>query len=285
MKPQLIADYACRVGESPMWHADERKVYWGDIPRGRMYRYDPAKGEHEMCYQGEIVGGYTIQADGALLFLMAKGAIRVWRDGVLATILGEVPEERETRFKDCVADPAGRVFVGTVSTKTTPGRLYRINIDGTTHRLLDGVGGSNGMGFTPDCTGFYHTDSNAGTIYYFDYDEKSGAITSRRVWAQVAKSDGVPDGMTVDAEGYVWSARWGGGCVVRYTPDGSEDMRIAFPALKVSSCIFGGEDYTDLYVTTAGGDNKTYEGAGAGALFRVKLGIRGVPEYRSRIGL
>jgi len=102
---------------------------------------------------------------------------------------------------------------------------------------------------------------------------------------QTAENEGVPDGMTVDAEGYVWSARWDGGCLVRYAPDGTEERRIHFPAKKVSSVIFGGEDYTDMYVTTAGGNNKAEEGEGAGALFRINLGIKGVPEFASRIGL
>lgn len=91
--------------------------------------------------------------------------------------------------------------------------------------------------------------------------------------------------MTVDAEGYVWSARWDGGCLVRYTPDGTEDRRIDFPAKKVSSVVFGGEDYTDIYVTTAGGNKKEIEGSGAGALFRLNFGIQGVPEFSSKIAL
>ena len=95
----------------------------------------------------------------------------------------------------------------------------------------------------------------------------------------------MPDGMTVDAEGYVWSARWDGGCLARYSPDGVEERRILFPAKKVSSVVFGGPDYTDIYVTTAGGQNKATEGAGAGALFRLNLGIRGVPEFASRVRL
>jgi D-xylonolactonase len=89
--------------------------------------------------------------------------------------------------------------------------------------------------------------------------------------------------MTVDAEGYVWSARWDGSCLVRYTPEGQEERRIYFPARKVSSVIFGGEDYTDIFVTTAGGDRKAEEGAGAGALFQLNLGIRGLPEFPSRV--
>ena len=97
--------------------------------------------------------------------------------------------------------------------------------------------------------------------------------------------EGIPDGMTVDAQGYVWSARWDGGCLVRYAPDGTEERRIAFPARKVSSATFGGEGYADIYVTTAGGDRKETEGEGAGALFRIPPGIRGVEEFYSRVGL
>lgn len=286
MQPELIADYSCRTGESPMWHPMERCVYWADIPAGKLFRYDPSTRDHGICYEGDIVGGYTVQANGALLFLMAKGAARVWRDGRLETVLEEVEAERDTRFKDCVADPAGRVFVGTVSTKEKPGRLYRIDTDASAHLVLTGIRGSNGMGFTPDKTGFYYTDSSAGSIYLFDYDEESGALANQRTWVHIPHEKGVPDGMTVDAEGHVWSARWGGSCVVRYAPDGTEELRIGFPAEKVSSCIFGGPDYGDLYVTTAGGQNKPEEGHGAGALFRVRLdGIRGVPEYLSRVGM
>lgn len=285
MEPELIADYACRTGESPLWHPDEGCVYWADIPKGRLYCYNPATGHHGLAYEGEIVGGYTIQADGALLFMLPRCAVRAWKDGVITTLLDEIPEVRDTRLKDCVADPKGRVFVGTVTTKTRPGCLYRIDPDCGTHCLLDDVRGSNGMGFTLDHTGFYYTDSDKGVIYYFDYDVETGAITNQRDWVRIPAEEGVPDGMTVDSEGHVWSARWGGGCVVRYAPDGREDGRISFPALKVSSCTFGGDGYRDLYVTTAGGDRKEDNGPGSGALFRVHPGVCGVPEHRSRIGL
>ena len=120
-------------------------------------------------------------------------------------------------------------------------------------------------------------------IYLFDYDRDTGDISNPRAFVQVPEGEGVPDGMTVDAEGYVWSARWGSGCLVRYAPDGTEVLRINFPAKKVSSVTFGGEDYTDIYVTTAGGNDKEREGPGAGALFRLNLGIRGLPEFPSRV--
>jgi len=284
MKPELIADYECATGEGPLWHPGEGRLYWVDIPKGRIFRYDPAKGKHEKCYEGEVVGGFTIQEDGALLLFMAKGAVAIWRGGKkIDYIIDEIPDERDSRFNDVIADPAGRVFCGTMPGKIHPGRLYRLDTYGDLHKLLDGITCSNGMGFTPDLKKMYYTDSLKHEIYLFDYDKGTGAITNRRIFVKTSEGGGIPDGMTVDKEGYIWSALWDGSCLLRYTPEGTIDRRIEFPAKKVSSITFGGEDYTDIYVTTAGGDNKKEEGAGAGALFRLRLGIQGVPEFFSRV--
>ncbi|MCC6168536.1 MAG: SMP-30/gluconolactonase/LRE family protein [Caldilineaceae bacterium] len=283
MEPELIADYQCVTGEGPLWHPTEQRVYWADIPQGRLFRYDPKTGAHEQCYSGEVVGGFTIQDDGALLLFMARGAVKIWRDGQLETILEEIPDERETRFNDVFADPEGRVFCGTMPTKERLGRLYRLDPDRKLTLLLEGIGTSNGMGLTLDHKQLYYTDSSAKKIYLFDYDRGSGAISNQRVFVDSGDEEGVPDGMTVDAEGYVWSARWDGYRLTRYAPDGSEERRVLFPAKKVSSVTFGGPDYMDMYVTTAGGNNKVENGPGAGALFRLRLGIQGLPEFPSRI--
>ena len=285
MKPELIADYECRTGEGPLWHPLEKRLYWVDIPEGRMFRYDPATGHHEPCYAGEQVGGFTVQADGALLLFMDRGAIAVWREGKLEHVVEEIEAERDSRFNDVIADPAGRVFCGTMPGEDRLGRLYRLDTDGTLTQILDGIGCSNGMGFTPDGKQLYYTDSGVKKIYLFDYDAASGEIANQRVFLDSGDQEGVPDGMTVDAEGYIWTARWDGSCMSRYSPIGELDRRVEFPAKKVSCVTFGGEDYTDMYVTTAGGSNKVEEGDGAGALFRVNLGIKGVPEFFSRVRL
>jgi len=286
MQPELIADYQCVCGEGPMWHPVEKKVYWVDIADpGRMFRYDPATGKHEQFYTGRTVGGYTIQADGSFLLFMDKGTVMTWKDGKLTTVVEDIPDERESRFNDVFADPMGRVFCGTMPTKERPGHLYRLDTNGALTKLLDGIGCSNGMGLTPDHKGLYYTDSNAYTIYLFDYDAATGAIGNQRVFVQHPASDGLPDGMTVDAAGNVWSAHWDGNCLICYSPQGKELQRVGFPARKVSSVVFGGEDCMDMYVTTAGGNMKDTDGAGAGALFRLRLGVKGVPEYYSRVGL
>jgi D-xylonolactonase len=284
---EVIADYACYLGENPLWHPLERRLYWTDIHEGRMFRYDPATGQHEACYRGPSVGGFTIQADGALLLFMENGAVARWQNGALEPVVKEIPAGRGYRFNDVIADPAGRVFCGTVyqNPGERPGRLYRLDTDGSIHLLLDGIGISNGFGFTPDQRGLYYTDSAARCIYRFDYDFATGELSNQRIWQRTSDETGLPDGMTVDAEGYIWSARWDGGAVYRYSPDGVEAARVAFPARKVSSVTFGGDDLSDLYVTTAlHGGSRAVEGLGAGALFRARAAGQGLAEYFSRVG-
>ena len=282
---ELIADYNCVVGEGPLWHPIEKRVYWADIPRGRIFCYDPTTNQHCPIFEQGEVGGFTIQSDGSLLLFMNRGAIASLRDGNLNYLIHEIAQERDTRFNDVIADPAGRVFCGTMPAPNHLGSLYRLDTDGTITQVLDGVGIANGMGFTPDAKQMYFTDSPTHNIYVFDYDVDTGGLSNRRVFVNTEESDGIPDGMTVDAEGYVWSARWDGSSLVRYSPEGEQISRIWFPARKVSSVIFGGEDYTDMYVTTAGGEDKIAEGPGAGCLYRINLGIRGKPEFLSKVRL
>lgn len=285
MEPELIADYNNHVGEGPLWHQTERLLYWVDIPQGRIFRYDPASGEHEQFYQGRVLGGFTIQEDGSLLLFMDRGSIAILKDGELNYVVDEIPEERDTRFNDVIADPRGSVFCGTMPTDTEPAKLYRLDPDGSLKMVLDGIGLSNGLGFTPDRKQMYYTDSYARKIYIFNYDEDTSEISNQRVFVETPEDGGIPDGMTVDADGYVWSARVDGSALFRYTPDGIQERSIIFPARKVSSVTFGGPGMDEMYVTTIGGDNKADEGPGAGALFRLKPGIRGVPDYYSRIGI
>jgi D-xylonolactonase len=285
MEPEVVADYLCETGEGPLWHPMEKRVYWADIPRGRIFRLDPASGQHEEFWSGAIVGGFTIQQDGSLLLFMEKGGVAVLKNGELNYVIDELPDERDTRFNDVIADPQGRVFCGTMPTASKPGTLYRLDLDGSITPVVKGVGISNGLGFTPDRKQVYYTDSTARQIYLFDYDELSGGITNKRVFLETPEGEGIPDGMTVDAQGFVWSARWDGWSLYRYSPQGIEERRVEFPAKKVSSVIFAGDDLTDMYVTTAGGHDRQGNGPHAGALFKLNPGIKGSPEFLSRIGI
>jgi D-xylonolactonase len=282
-EPKALADYACHTGEGPAYHPDEDRVYWVDIPAGRLFRLDPNTGQHEMVLETDPIGGFTIQEDGSLLLFMAKGAIKSFADGKLRTVIEEIPDERTTRFNDVVADPAGRVFCGTMPTEHRPGRLYRLDTDGTLDIVLEGVGCANGMGFTSNLLKMYFTDTSTREISVFDYDRDTGELSTRHRFVKTPEGEGWPDGMCVDEQGYVWSTRWDGGCVVRYAPDGQEVLRINLPVRKVSSVTFGGPDLRDIYLTTAGGNAKETDGDHAGALFHIRSSVTGVMDFRSRI--
>ena len=287
MNIELMADYACQVGEAPLWHPIEKRIYWSDIVGGRLFRLDPKTGEHEEFYRGDMVGGMTLQADGQLMLFMMQGEVALWQEGKLDQVVKEIPEERGFRFNDVFVDPIGRVFCGSMAIDGTElGRLYRLDVDGSMTVVADGIGISNGMGLTPDLKQMYYTDSSVGEIYIFDYDQETGDIGNKRVFVKVPEAEGVPDGMTVDVEGFVWSARWHGGAVYRYDPTGIEQMRVEIPVPKVSSVTFGGDDMMDMYVTTAiEGSTKEIDGEHAGGLFRARPGVKGQKEFFSRVKL
>jgi D-xylonolactonase len=216
-----------------------------------------------------------------LSVLNLNGSIREVANGLL-------PNNK--RFNDVIADPEGRVYAGAMEGGS--GRLIRFDPDGTVTDLFDGLGIPNGMGFTPDLTGMYVTDSVPRKIYYFDYDRKTGDLTNRRVFAEIPKPDGVPDGMSVDADGYVWSAIWYGGRIKRFSPDGKLDREVFLPAVQTASVTFGGPDLADMYVSTsastaaeelrpAGQDLTAFRGGG---VYRVRVeGVKGRPAFRSRL--
>ena len=287
MSIELIVDYACHVGENPTWHKDEQALYWLDIPQGRIFRYDPQSERSELFVEGAVVGGMTIQQDGNLLLFMEAGRISLLKGDHLATVVEHVAAEADKRFNDVIATPSGTVFCGTLSyLEGGTGSLYHLSRDRTLTKVVDGVGIANGMGFSPDLSHFYFTDSlPARKIYRYDYNREEDSLHGATPFAHLPAESGLPDGLTIDAEGFVWSACWGGGKVIRFTPAGDIDYEIEIPGAKqISSAAFGGPDYTDLYVTTAGGDDKEANGENAGALFRIRCDrFRGRPEFRSQI--
>src|SRR4051794_28864779 len=191
MELELIADYPCETGEGPLWHPQEQKVYWADIPKGILYRYDPKSGEHEEFFKGEgVIGGFTFQDDGSILLFMDRGAVKLLRDGKLETIIEDIPDERESRFNDVFADPEGRVFCGTMPTKDRLGRLYRLDPDRKLTLVLEDISCSNGMGLTLDRKQLYYTDSMVKKIFLFDYDQVSGALSNQRIFVDSGNEEG-----------------------------------------------------------------------------------------------
>jgi D-xylonolactonase len=198
--------------------------------------------------------------------------------------LAEELEDAPDRFNDVIADPLGRVYAGTFSDDPKRGGLFLVDTDGAVQCLFRGTGCSNGMGFSPDRKTFYWTCSTSRQIFRFNYKEATGELTDREVVVRLGDDDeGTVDGMTVDVEGNLWSAIWDGFAVRKYSPEGDLLGTVRFPVAKPSSAIFGGPDLDRLYVTTAGGaaDADTAEGT----LYRVDVGAKGLPEFRSRVRL
>lgn len=291
MEPELIADFACRTGEGPLWHAEENCLYWVDIPDGEIYRYFPDTGQSELVYAADRqIGGFTIQEDGRLLLFMEGCRIALLDGDGLSILTDSIPGMESNRFNDVIAGPQGQVFCGTMSTPDQPdadGLLYRLDRDGSLTEILQGVGTSNGMGFTPDRSHFYHTDTRTGTVTRFPWTDAAGDFDRRAgtPW-YVETGDtggGRPDGMTVDARGHLWVAHWDGSRLVHLDERGVLLESVEFPVLKVSSAVFGGRNLEDLYVTTAGGHERNSNGETAGALYRLRGLAQGLPEFRSAI--
>jgi len=272
----------CEIGENPFWNPDDARLYWTDITGGKLYRYDFALARHEMIYAQGPVGGFTLQANGDLLLFRTADIAVLDRKGSVR-VVAKFQDGRMDRFNDVIADPEGRVFAGTIGPANDSAALYRMDRDGTMRLLFRGTACSNGMGFSPDLKTFYWTCSTSRRIDAFDYDRATGDLSNRRVFYQATGDEGIPDGMTVDREGHIWSAHWDGYALVHHAPDSTVLERIKFPVAKVASVVFGGPDYDQMFITTAGGT----AGSGTldGALFQIGGKARGVPEFRSRIGL
>ena len=286
--PQLVTDFRCEIGENPLWHPGAKTIVFLDILPGAVHSYNPRKKQSSLLARGRITGGLTLQEDGSLL-LFQDGRISILPlNGTAVEVASGLCPHNE-RFNDVIADPEGRVYAGAMGGN---GRLLRFDPDGRVTELFDGLGIPNGMGFSPDLKTMYFTDSVPRHIYRLDYDRETGNLRNRRVFAEIPENEGVPDGMTVDADGYVWTAIWFGGRLKRYAPDGRLDREIFFPAKQTSAIAFGGDDLADMYVTTAGTNiadslqPSGYDKAAprGGGLYRVRVeGVRGTLPFRSRL--
>lgn len=273
------------LGEGPSWDPAARVLYWVDIKRPAVFRYDPAVGQTGHWPMARPVGCVAptrsadrlvfADADGFGALELATGRINRWADPE-----ADLPGNR---FNDGKVDRQGRLWAGTIDgeCKEPTGSLYRLDPDGTVHRMAGGFICSNGLGWSPDQRTMYFTDSMVRTIWAFEFDAASGGLGERRVFVRLSDHDGVPDGLTVDAQGYVWSAIWDGWRIVRFAPDGRIDREIPMPVQRPSSCAFGGPDLKTLFVTSACVElqwEALRSGPLAGAIFALDCDVTGLPE-------
>jgi sugar lactone lactonase YvrE len=275
------------LGEGPVWNADEQALYWVDINNQCYFRFNPATGTHEKTEIGVKIGVLALRASGGLVMAVRDG-FTFWdaQKQALDYIARTHEDTPQVRFNDGAVDCGGRFWAGSMNEEEGGemlGTLWRLDPDGSVHEMETHVGTSNGIGWSPDNTTMYFTDSRLHIIYAYDFDASNGEIANRRTFVHTPDEIGVPDGLAVDSEGFVWSARWDGAKIVRYDPEGKIERVIATPALRTTSCVFGGPDLDELYITSARIGLSAEQKAQyplSGDLFRLKTGIKGLPKYK-----
>lgn len=283
MDAELVLDAKAMLGEGSIWHPKENKLYWLDIEGKILHIYDPVTKQDRELPVGARVGTVVpVQSGGALVALQTGINFIDTKTGKLTFLLDPL-KDSALRFNDGKCDPAGRFWVGTMALdrRRRGAVLYRYDKDKSIHLMLDSVSISNGIVWTKDKKKMYYNDTPTNTIQGFDYDDKTGEISNRKVVVTIPRGTGSPDGMTIDSEDNLWVALWGGNCVAKFNPRTGELLqKVKVPAPNVSSCAFGGKNLETLYITTARiyvNPDKLKEFPLSGGLFSVKPGVRGVP--------
>jgi sugar lactone lactonase YvrE len=282
------------LSEGPRWHQERQELLWVDILGQKLHRAT-LTGEgaldrvetisidrHIGAVAPAVGGGYVLAAGPGFLFIDDTGSIRE-----LAQPEANRPE---VRMNDGACDSRGRFWAGTMAYDESPGfgTLYRLELDGSCTTVLTGLTISNGIGWSPDDSTMYLSDSGTGRVYAFRFDGATGAISDRRTLVHIDERDLVPDGLTVDEKGGIWVAVWNGAALHRYAPDGTLLDVLNLPVQRPTSCTFGGPNRDTLFVTSARADLDDVALAGqpdAGRVFAIHdLGVRGLPclPYRGR---
>jgi sugar lactone lactonase YvrE len=269
---------ACKLGEGPLWHPAEKALYWVDIEQDRFHRFYPDTGNKESFLIGQPIGCLAFREKGGLVVALRDGlGFWNWETQSLELIANPEAGRENARFNDGKIDRQGRLWAGTFG-KDDKSALYRLDPDGSVHTMETGITISNGIGWSPDDKTMYYTDSAIRTIYTYDFESSSGEISNRRIFVKVPLTEGFPDGLAVDSEGFIWSAEWDGWRVTRYDPEGKVERVIYLPVQRPTSCTFGGDDLSQLFITSAWtGLHETdrREQPLAGDLFRVQTEVKG----------
>lgn len=270
-----------QLGEGPLWSAQQHALYWVDILSHALYRYSLADHAVKRWTLPEKTG-WVVERRGQPGFIagMQSGFVELDLEPfAIRRIVDPEPDLPGNRLNDAKVDRQGRIWAGTMDAaiRETTGALYCMQPDFSVRRVDEGYKITNGPAFSPSQDCMYHTDTGRGLVYRFALSP-AGEIGNRRVFLKFTREMGSPDGMTVDAEGYVWIAHWGGSRVCRYTPDATLNRTIELPASQITSCTFAGPDLDRMFVTSAAQDLDREDEPLAGSLFEVDAGgARGLP--------
>ena len=271
------------LGEVPRWHPLERALYWIDAFKPAVHRLDPASGKLESFTPPEKLGSFAPRAGGGLL-IAGRGGLAHYdpASGTLDRIVDPEGGGAVNILNDGRCDRRGRFWVGSMSKtmERASGSLYRLE-RGHLAAVDDGIWVANGVCWSPDERRMYLADSHVKTIFVYEFDLAAGTIGPRRVFATMGDRPGVPDGSSVDAEGFIWNAVFDGSCLLRYAPDGRVNRIVQLPVSRPTACAFGGADLATLYLTTARfrlAPERLAAEPFAGGLLALEVGINGLPE-------
>lgn len=270
------------LGEAPVWLAGSALLLWVDILAPAVHLSDPATGTDTALPLGELVGAVVPRARGGFVAMMANAFRSLDLEaGVTGTLCIAEPDKPGNRFNDAKCDRAGRLFAGTMAIDAGPGQgtLWRLDPDLRLTAVETGLHVSNGLGWSPDDRTFYFTDTGARIVFAYDYDLATGTPTNRRPFVTF-DGQAKPDGLAVDAEGFIWVALWDGWGVARYAPDGRLDRFVSLPVPRPSSVAFGGEGLRTLFITSARvrlSAAQLAEAPLSGSVFALEPGVAGTP--------
>jgi sugar lactone lactonase YvrE len=289
LKPRLELDARATLGEGPSWDPSSQRLTWVDIEGCRLHRYSPPSGEDESTQLEQMIGVAVVRRSGGYVLGLANGFHAYDPERGSLTALGDPEEDLPgNRFNDGKCDPAGRFWAGTMALSQEEGKgsLYCLHLDGTVEKKLDSVTISNGLDWSLDERTMYYIDTPTRRVTAFAYDRDSARIGNPRTVVRIPDGMGEPDGMTIDAEGMLWIALWGGSMVGRWNPaDGELIARIDMPVSQPTSCAFGGPDLETLFITSARSglsEDALESQPQAGGLFSCRPGVQGLPAAQFR---
>ncbi|HEY0826663.1 MAG TPA: SMP-30/gluconolactonase/LRE family protein [Bacilli bacterium] len=283
----VVVDIRARIGEGPCWDAENELLYWVDIMENQIHIHDAKTNENRTIQADQHVGAVVLRQLGGVALAMEHGFYTMDLQTEQFTFIGDPEADLPgNRFNDGKCDAAGRFWAGTMNYNGVghTGFLYCLEPNHTIRKVVDGVAISNGLTWSVDHKIMYYIDSVTKQVAAYDYDLSTGGISNRKIVITIPENGGLPDGMTLDAEGMIWIAQWGGYQVSRWNPHtGQQIDSIQLPVSQVSSCTFGGEHMDVLYITTAtnGLDSQALLAEPlAGSLFSIKTKVKGVPSYK-----
>lgn len=281
---QTVSDRKCTLGEGPVWNADTQTILWIDIVENLIHQYNINQQKHTKFNVGEMIGCIAMREKGGLIAALQNGFAFVDMEKKTVQHIINPEENASDRFNDGKCDAAGRFWAGTmaISEKESEGNLYVMETDLSVKKKIENVTISNGIAWNADSTVMYYINTPTNYVFAFDYNIKNGEINNQRVAIDLTHENGNADGMTIDEEGMLWIAFYGGWRVARYDPQTGKLLKqIELPVKNVSCCTFGGAQLSDLYITTASKnmpEEDLKQQPLAGCLFVVKdCGFKGLP--------